>query len=267
MSALSVTRRSLLDRRTPLTWWTVGIALYTAMIMAVWPVIEGNEEFSELFQSYPDAIKALMGGPDAFDAFTTPTGFLDTYLYSMILPFIFVGLAVAIGAALLGGDEEEGLLELVLSYPVSRTSAVLQKGLAMGAAAVGLGLVVVVLIFGMGALVDLSVGLGGLAAATLGTVLFALLHGQLAMLTGAFTGRRGPSLGVGWGVALGGYLLSVMAGIDQSLSWLNWLSPLHYATNDSPISDGPTVWFLVLLAALVLALGATVVAFRRHDLR
>jgi ABC-2 type transport system permease protein len=137
----------------------------------------------------------------------------------------------------------------------------------MTAATLGLGLVVVVLIYAMGALVDLSVGLGGLTAATLGTVLFALLHGQLAMLAGALTGRRGPSLGVGWGVALGGYLLSVMAGIDQSLDWLNWLSPLHYATNDSPIVNGPTVWFLALLAALLLALGATVLAFRRHDLR
>ncbi|MCP4436746.1 MAG: ABC transporter permease subunit [Actinomycetia bacterium] len=267
MTGLAITGRSLRDRRGSLIWWAVGIFLYTAMIMAVWPVIEDNKEFEELAKSYPEALKAMMGGPDAFDAFTTPAGFLDTYLYSMILPFILVGLAVAMGAALLGGDEEDGKLELLLSYPVTRTSAVGQKALAMTTAVVAIAALVVLLIFAVGSLVDLDVGIAGLLSATLGTALFALLHGQIAMLGGAVLGRRGVALGVGWGVALGGYLLNVLSGIDSSLSWLRWLSPLHYATANTPLNNGPPVEYLALLAALVLATTATLVAFRRHDLR
>ena len=261
-----VTRRSLRDRRGSLIWWAVGIILYTAMIMAVWPMIDGNEEFQDLAESYPDALKAMMGGPDAFDAFTTPAGFLDTYLYSMILPFILVGLAVAIGAALLGGDEEDGKLELLLSYPVTRSSVVMQKQSAMDIAVLGVGVLVVVLIWVMGSLVGLPVGIGALLAATLGTVLFALLHGQLAMLAGAVTGRRGIALGIGWGVALGGYLLNVLSGIDDSLGWLRWLSPLHYATADTPLTNGVPVEYLVLLGALLVTFAATLAVFRRHDL-
>ena len=261
-----VARRALEDRRVALAWWAVGIVLYTAMIMAVWPVIEGNEEFEDLARSYPDSIKALMGGADAFEAFTTPSGFLDAYLYSMILPFIFVGLAVSIGAALLAGDEEAGVLELLLSHPVGRASAAVQKSGAMVAATFGLGAVVVVVIWVAGSLVDLGVGVGALAAASLGTVLFGLVHGQLALLAGAAGGSKGLALGVGWGVALGGYLFNVLAGIDESLGRLRWASPLHWATAGSPIDNGPPAQYLVLLGALALALVATVLALRNHEL-
>lgn len=261
-----VARRALEDRRVALAWWALGIILYTAMIMAVWPVIEGNQEFADLAQSYPDSIKALMGGSEAFDAFTTPTGFLDSYLYSMILPFIFVGLAVSIGAALLAGDEEAGVLELLLSHPVGRVSTALQKSGAMAAATVGLGAVVVVVIWVAGSIVDLQVGIGALLAASLGTVLFALLHGQLALLAGAAGGSKGLALGVGWGVALGGYLFDILAGIDASFGWLRWASPLHWATAGSPIANGPPAQYLALVGALALALAATVVALRRHEL-
>lgn len=266
MRSTLVTRRALEDRRVSLAWWTVGIVVYTALIMAVWPVLEDNEEFADLAKNYPDSIKALMGGTDAFDALGTPAGFLDTYLYSMILPFIFVGLAVSIGAALLAGEEEDGLLELLLSQPVTRSSAALQKSAAMILATVGLGVVVVVVIWVAGSFVDLDVGIGALAAATLGTVLFAVLHGQLSLLAGAAGGGKGLALGVGWGAALGGYLFSVLAGIDESLDWLRWASPLHYATAGKPIDNGVPPEYLVLLGGSVAAIGATLVVFRRHDL-
>ncbi len=120
MTRLLITSRTLLDQRVGLTWWTVGLLVYTVFIMAVWPVIDGNEEFQDLADSYPDSIQAMMGGSDAFAAFTTPAGFLNAYLFSIILPFLLVGLAVSMGAGLLAGEEESGLLDLLLSNPVTR---------------------------------------------------------------------------------------------------------------------------------------------------
>ena len=94
MTALLVSQRTLRDRRVSLIWWAIGSVLYTAMIVAVWPVIDGNESFQDLAEEYPEALQAMFGGADAFAEFTAPTGFLNTYLFSMILPFIFLALAV-----------------------------------------------------------------------------------------------------------------------------------------------------------------------------
>ena len=84
--------RALRDRRTALLWWTLGIAIYCAFIVAVWPVIDGNDEFQDLYDEMPDTLQAMFGS-DGFSDFTSPAGFLNTYLFSMILPFIFTGLA------------------------------------------------------------------------------------------------------------------------------------------------------------------------------
>lgn len=262
-----VTTRALQDRRVSLTWWGVGILAYVSMIIAVWPIIDGNADFEELLGSYPDSVKAMMGGAETFDAFTTPWGFLSSYLYSLFLPFILLGLAVALGSALLAGDEEDGLLELLLSYPVTRTSAVTQKALAMVLALLAAAVLVVAAIALGSALVDLDIGVGALMAATIGTLLYAVMHGQLAMLAGAATGRKGTAVGIGWGVALAGYVVNVVAGLDPSLAWLGRLSPLNAATANEPLNNGMPVEYLLLVALCVLLLGCTYAVFDRHDLR
>ena len=128
--------RSLRDRRAALSWWLVGLIVYSGFIIAVWPVIDGNDEFADLYADMPEGLQAMFGG-DGFADFTSPVGFLNTYLFSMILPFILTGLAVSMGASLVAGEEEDGLLDLVLSYPIQRLAATHREG---GGAGPGLGL-------------------------------------------------------------------------------------------------------------------------------
>jgi ABC-2 type transport system permease protein len=258
-------QRALRDRRTPLLWWSFGVVLYCAMIIAVWPVIEGNSEFVEIYAEMPEALQAMFG-PDGFSDFTSPTGFLNGYLFSMILPFIFTGLAVSLGSSLIGGEDEDGILDLVLSYPISRRRLVLEKALALilGLCMIG---VVTVLVLTIGKEpVGLDVGVGGIAAATLGSVLFALVFGLVAFMAGAWRGARGFAMGVGWGVALGGYLLNVLANLDDSLDWLAPFSPLSWATSGSPVNGDLPAGYLALVATSVALLVATLFVFERHDL-
>jgi ABC-2 type transport system permease protein len=266
MTRLLITSRTLLDGRVGLIWWAVGLFVYTAFIMAVWPVIDGNEDFQELADSYPEGIQALMGGSDAFAAFTTPAGFLNAYLFSMILPLLLVALGVTMGASLVAGEEENGLLDLLLSNPVTRSRAIAEKALAIVVALVGLGVVLNLVILAVGLIVDLTIGVDKLVAATVGTLLFGLLHALLSMLAGAVRGSKGFALGLGLGVALVGYLLNVLANMDNSLEWLRWGSSLYYATADDPLANGMPVEYVVLVGACMVTFGATLVAFRRHDL-
>lgn len=262
---MNVFSRALGDRRVALMWWTIGVVIYCAMITAVWPVIDGNDEFADLYADMPDAIQAMFGS-DGFTDFSSPTGFLNTYLFSMILPFIFAGLAISLGASLIAGEEEDGLLELVLSHPISRRRLVVEKFGALLVAVAAVGLVTVAVLALAREPVDLDVGIGGLASATLGSVLFAVGHGTLAILAGALSGRKGVATGVGWGVALAGYLANILANLDDSLDWLGWFSPLSWATSDSPITGTVPASYLSLTAASLVLLVTTLVVFERHDL-
>ena len=231
----------------------------------MWPVIDGSDEFQDLYEEMPDALQAMFGS-DGFSDFTSPAGFLNTYLFSMILPFIFTGLAVSWGGSLIAGEEEDELLDLVLSYPVGRRRLVLEKTAAMVVAVTAIGVATVVLLTVAKEPVDLDIGVGGLSAATLGSVLFALVHGLVALLAGAWSGTKGLATGLGWGVALAGYLVNIIANIDDSLDWLQPFSPLYWATADSPVTGTLPSTYLALVAAVVVLTGATVVVFDRHDL-
>jgi ABC-2 type transport system permease protein len=264
---LLVASRALRDRRAGLAWWIVGLVGYTAMIIAIWPIVDDNEEFQQLAESYPEALQAAFGGSGGFEAFTTPPGFLDGYLFSMILPLLLVGLAAATGAGLLAGEEERGLLDLLLSNPVSRARVVWEKSLVVVLSLLAMAVILDVLVAAAGPLVDLDVGIGELAAATLGSVLYGALHGQIALLSGAVRGAKGLALGIAWGVALVGYAMDVIATLADSLSWLRWASPFSWATADDPIRNGVPAQYALLVGAIAVLVAATLAAFERHDLR
>ncbi|MFV2038960.1 MAG: ABC transporter permease subunit, partial [Acidimicrobiales bacterium] len=226
---MRITSRALRDRRAALSWWLAGVIVYSGFIIAVWPVIDGNQELEDIYADMPDSIQALFG-PDGLTSLTSPAGFLNGYLFSMILPFILTGLAISMGSALLAGEEEEGLVELALSYPIRRRRLLLEKATAIVVALVGMGAALLLFLAVAREPVDLDIGVAGLAVATLGSVLFALANGVVALLAGAWRGVQGLATGVAWGVALVGYLINVLANLDDSLDGLKYASPLYWAT-------------------------------------
>jgi ABC-2 type transport system permease protein len=257
--------RALADRSRAVVWWTFGVLIYCAFILAVWPVIDGNEDFDELYDELPDAMTAMLGG--GFDDFTSPVGFLSTYLFAMILPFIFAALAIGLGGSLIAGEEEDGVLDLVLSYPISRRRLVVEKATALIAMVAVLAVATLLLLIVGREPVSLDIGAAGLAMATLGSALFAIAHGSIALAVGAVTGRKGTATAVGWGTALAGYLVNVVANVDDSLDWLEPVSPLYWATSGAPLTGAFPATYLALIAMAAVFIIVTVIGFERHDLQ
>ena len=112
-------RRGLTDHRRALAGWCVGVVLYVVLIAAIFPSIRDSPELSDLLDNYPEALKSLLGLTGAVDI-TRGAGFVDTELFSLMLPLLAIVLAIGSGARTIAGEEDAGRLELVLSYPVSR---------------------------------------------------------------------------------------------------------------------------------------------------
>ena len=101
---LAVAGRGWADRRRARLGWLIGLALYTVMILAVWPSLEGSADFAELAEDYPEAIKAMFGGNEAFETITTPVGFLNSYIFAFMLPLLLAVMVIGLGAGLLGEE-------------------------------------------------------------------------------------------------------------------------------------------------------------------
>ena len=130
--AAEVLRRGVRDHRRALVGWAVGVAAYLALVAAIFPSIEGSPDFDRLVESYPDALKELFGISEGGDL-TSGAGYLDTELFSFMLPLLVLVLAIGSGARTFAGEEDAGRLELVVAYPVRRAQVVVAKGAAVAA--------------------------------------------------------------------------------------------------------------------------------------
>ena len=124
--AVELLRRGVVDRLRSLAFWCAGVAGYIVLVAAIFPSLKGSADLDKLLKDYPDALKQLLGISGS-GSLSSGAGFLDAELFGLMLPILVLVMAVAGGAGLFAGEEDAGRLELILSYPVSRTRAVLAK--------------------------------------------------------------------------------------------------------------------------------------------
>ena len=266
---MTVAKRLVADHRRSFSWWAVAMVAMVGLTVALWPSIRGQQQFEDLMRDLPDAVKALFGAAEGI-SFISPPGYLQSRLFSLLLPVLLLVFGIGVGARAVGGAEENGTLELVLAHPVSRRRVVAERYLALVALVTGLAAVALVSLAALAPLVGLFEGislrrlLGAFAAA----VALTLLHASLAFAAGCVSGRRGTAIAVAGAVAVGGYVLHGLIAAADLLAPARFLSPWHWYLERNLLGSPPTFQAVVLpliVTALVTAAGARV--FTHRDLR
>ena len=112
-------KHALRRMRNAIIGWAIGLFLFSVMMAALYTdFVDMGADMLELLDSYPPEMLAFF---PRFDEITSPLGYLDTYYYSL-MPIIIGVFAVTAGAGLLVRQEEAGILDILLSYPVSRAA-------------------------------------------------------------------------------------------------------------------------------------------------
>lgn len=263
---LAVTLQSLRLHRRSLIAWAVGLIALTLAVAAVYPSVEGQTEFEELLEEYPEALLALFGASGLVEITAGPN-FMTVELFGFMVPLLLAVFGIGYGARSVAGAEERGVLELLLSYPVRRSRYVLEEALAL--------LLGVVVLVGAQALVlvlvspafGLDLATSHAVAASVAVGLVGAFLGALALLVGAATGKRALALAAAAGVGVVSFLVNALA---ELVSWLEPLRPFsvfHYTTTPQPLISG-WAWAELLVVAVATAalVGLAVAAFDRRDI-
>jgi ABC-2 type transport system permease protein len=266
---MTMFRRLLLDRRRGALWWSIGTSSGVATIVALWSSVKDSADLEDVIKNLPKGVQALFGTQEGISISSAP-GYLQARLFSTILPVLLIVYAVGLGARLIGGAEEDGTLQLVVSSPATRRRIAIER---FGAAkALVLLQVVIGLVTGIavGAAVGVfdDVSIGRFVIATLAVTELALLHLAIAFGVGAATGRRGPALAAGSIVAVAGYVLYGVAASAAALEWLRALSPWWWFLDRNLLVRDPTFLSLglpLVLTAVIFVAG--IAAYERRDLR
>jgi ABC-2 type transport system permease protein len=232
---------------------------------SIYPTVR-DSAFQRAIANYPKELKAFFGGVASFD-FTTAAGYLNVELFSLVIPALLVVFAIGFGAASFAGEQQSGTLDLVLSYPVTRTRIAVEKFLAMASSVVFLALVVAFAIRLAGFVIGFGIDFGNLLVACAGAAMVAIIFGGLTMLVGILTGSRALAIGAAAAVFAASYLAVGISGLVSWLEPIRYASVLYYANGPAPLLRGlPVVDYLALLAACAVIGTATVVVFRARDL-
>lgn len=259
---LDVARLDLVNRRGSLIGYTLGLAAYVLVVVALYPAFKGTSSLDD-FVKNDKAAAALFG---VTGSLTSTAGWLNGNVYANFYPLVMLILTIGYGAAALAGQDEDGTLALLATLPRRRAAIALAKAAAMTAQATAIAFVVALCVL-VGRSFDLAPSPGHVVGVSATVGLLGLDLGLVAMAIGAWTGRRGTALGAATAIAAASYLISSMAQVASWLHPLRFLSLFYWAVGDNQLESGITAPQVgVLVATALAALGVTLAGFRRLDL-
>lgn len=256
-------KHTLRRMRGQIIGWSIGVGLYSLLMVFLYPTVTGIEDLTALYGSFPEEMMVFFGD---IMMLNTPRGYLDTYFFSYMQIIIGI-LTISTGASMVTGDEEKGILDLILAHPVSRTA--LFWGRLLGLAVVLLIVLLVGWLCWAIPAEQVELGLSWIELLRPFLPLFAvlLLFGTIALFLSMLL-PAGRMAGMLTGALLvGNFLLAGLSQISEDLEPAMDLTPLAYYQGGQAVEGLNWGWLAGLLAAgLVLALAAWLL-FRRRDIR
>ena len=255
--------QSLRSHWKSISAWSLGIVAIIAMLLAMYPSVqESAAQMDQFIAQFPDALRALFRITD----YSSGPGYLSTEMFSAMAPLIFIAVATAWGASATAGEEDKGTADLLFALPISRTSVVASKAIAMTIVLGIIASVLAVSLFVGKTFVDIDLSVSNLFAACASTALLGAVFGGIALLVGAWSGKRAFALGMSVGVAIASYLLYSLAPLVDWLENLLPYNPFEWANGAQPLFNGWDFWGLIWLSltAGIFIIGA-MVAIRSRE--
>ena len=243
--------KSIRDYRWATLWWSIGVSLTSALIIAIYPdYSKAGNELNELLNN--PAMKAFVG--ELVDL-TTAEGFLTMEGYNLFFPVLIIIFSVMLGTAFVSGEEKDGTLELLTSTPLSRNSIITQKFFALFSLTTFLGFIFFLSISIGAIVIDMDISIVKITNISIHLALLGLVFGCLSFFIGSMTGVKSYSIGIPASVALISYLLNAFSSSIALFGTLKYLSPFYYYIDKNPLIHGFSPWNTVALISIILILG------------
>jgi ABC-2 type transport system permease protein len=242
---------------------TAAVSLYTAFIVWYFSALEGVD-YDEVFEQVPPAIRDAFG----IEALSTIEGFLSAQVFNFVW-LLGLGLYFAYTAgSLVAGDVEDDRLDLLLSFPVSRTRLLAEKFGALLLPLVTVNVVGGGVIYALVAAAGETIDPTHLALVHLFSVPYLLVCAGVGLVFSVLVDRAAIAERGAVGVVFALYLIESVVGSSTEFSWLEYASPTNYYDPTAILvrESANPLDAAVLLAAFVVLFLVSGWLFRRRDI-
>ena len=247
---MTLVKHELRQGRTALLIWTAAIGFLLTVCVFLFPEMKGEmENIGDMFGSMGAFSDAF--GMDQLN-FGTLVGFYAIECGNVLgLGGAFY--AAICAAGILSKEEKDKTAEFLLSHPVSRTSILTQKLIAVVVQITVMNLVVYLLSVGSMAVIGETIPWKEINLMHLAYYFLQLELGGICFGISAFL-RKG-SLGAGLGVAVMLYFANLISNMAEVAEFLKYITPFAYCDGADIVTNGKLDLLLLSLGLVVMLIG------------
>lgn len=242
---------------------TVGVSAYTAFIVWYFSIIDPSA-YAQIAQSVPPAMLDAFG----IRAIGSIEGWLGGQIYTFLW-LLGLGIYFAyVSAGTVASDIENERMDLLLSFPVSRSQLLLEKFAALLLPLVTLNVVVGAVTYGLVVAVGETIDPVHLALAHVLSVPYLLVCAALGLVLSVLVDRAAVAERAAIGLVFVLWLVESAVGAAANFEWIQYVSPTHYYT-PTRILVGGTYDLMdggVLLGGFLVLLLVSQLLFQRRDI-
>ena len=263
---VTVFRHSLNRYMGQILGWGIALALLCAYGLLLYDTLvepQTQQQYLQLISSYPPELMTFFG--DITQMFT-PGGYLDTLFFSYI-PIVIGIFSILTCASLLAGDEEKGILDLVLAHPISRAKLFIGR---LGAYTVAT--IMILFISWLGFVVtlhntSLDATVWELILPFLSLFSLLMFLGTLTLLLSMLLPSQQWAAMISGLILVASYFLSSLARLSENLRPIEKYFPMHYYQGGQAFTKMNWSWFGLLIAFSIIFSGLAWWLFEHRDIR
>lgn len=265
--SLVLLRATLRQNWRPTLYWSAGLALLGLYVIAVIPDEEALNSYVNLVASMPKPLLDAMGAGDTL-LLRTPEGFIQ-YGFATWAQLMLAVYGLLAGLNLCANEEEAGILDVLLSLPLSRRRLLLERFIAFALLTLLIALLSALgLVLGSGG-TEFSLAPGALFATAFNLVPGTLLVMAFTALVAAALRRHMMATGIAVLFVIGSYFLDFLASAvsEGPVNQLGRLSFYRWSSEGiAPGSFLPLENLALLSGATLLLLLIALWFFDRRDI-
>lgn len=262
---MNIIKRELKAHLKSLIIWSLCICFLIIGAMSEFSAYYNNPEMADILESMPEAILQMFSMQGA--NLTTVSGYIS--LLSIFFYLILGIHAVLLGSSILSKEERDKTAEFLFTLPIARNKVVFGK---LTAAVINC----LVLLFVTASVVLISIssyeadkGFSGFFILCLVSLFIVqIIFLSIGMLTASMLKRYKRSGSVSVFILLGTYIISVLIGFSEDLTFLKYITPFKYFVPVDILNTNRFELIFIIISICIIAacLCSTFIFYKRRDL-
>ena len=258
-------RKELKDNLKSFIIWTSIIAAFVILMIGVYPSFSNDmEAMNELMKNFPEPmLKAF--NMDVL-SFETAIGYFSTegYMFVTILGGCF---SAIIAGSIISKEESDRTAEFLLSKPITRTKIITNKIFIASIYIIGLNLITSLITFLGFTIID-GLEFKKWLLLSVGPLLLCLTFASISYLISCFVTKSRQVMSLSLGLVLGTWMLNIVAGLTDKLSFLKYVSPFEYVNSKYLAVEEkiPLQYIGIMAAVIIICISLTYHFYNKKDI-